>query len=130
MRVQSGSLDLSCPDPITMATVRKTSAPAARNKASSRLVPATPESLAKNRKRLAKAFPRPLDKKLKEVERVREKFSLPAGEYAQLVALKERLAAQGASVKKSELLRAGLLLLAALDDSELQAALARLAPTA
>ncbi len=109
-----------------MATVRKTSAPAARKKASSRLVPATPEAAAKNRKRLAKAFPRPLDKKLKEAERVREKFSLPADEYAQLAALKERLAAQGVAVKKSELLRAGLMQLVALDDGELSAALAKL----
>jgi hypothetical protein len=93
-------------------------------------VPATPESLAKNRKRLAKAFPRPLDKKLREVDRVREKFTLLADEYAQLAGIKQRLAAQGVSVKKSELLRAGLLLLAELDDSELQAALARLAPIA
>lgn len=80
--------------------------------------------MAKKRKRLAKAFPRPLDKKLKEVEQVREKFTLLADESAQLVALKQRLAVQGVSVKKSELLRAGLLLVAALDDSELQAALA------
>ena len=113
-----------------MATVKKTLSPVAKNNASSKLVPAAPEPLAKNRKRLAKAFPRPLDKKLKEVERVREKFTLLADEYARLAALKQRLAAQGASVKKSELLRAGLLLLAELDDSELQAALARLAPTA
>lgn len=113
-----------------MATVKKTLSPVAKNNASSKLVPAAPEPLAKNRKRLAKAFPRPLDKKLKEVERVREKFTLLADEYAQLAALKQRLAAQGASVKKSELLRAGLLLLAELDDSELRAALDRLAPTA
>lgn len=113
-----------------MATVKKTLSPVAKNNASSKLVPAAPEPLAKNRKRLAKAFPRPLDKKLKEVERVREKFTLLADEYAQLAVLKQRLAVQGVSVKKSELLRAGLLLLAALDDSELQAALARLAPTA
>ena len=49
-----------------------------------------------------------------------------ADEQAQLVELKQRLAAQGTPVKKSELLRAGLQLLAALDDDELQAALAKL----
>jgi hypothetical protein len=122
-------LDLSCPDPITMATVTKRSVVVARRKTSSKLVPAAPEALAKNRKRLAKAFPRPLDKKLKESERVREKFSLPADEYAQLAALKQRLAAQGVAVKKSELLRTGLLLLAELDDGELTVALARLPAT-
>ena len=109
-----------------MATVTKRSVAVARRKTSSKLVPAAPEALAKNRKRLAKAFPRPLDKKLKESERGREKLTLLAEEYAQLVELKQRLAAQGVSVKKSELLRAGLLLLASLEDGELQAALARL----
>lgn len=109
-----------------MATVKKTVSPTAKRIASSKLVPATPESLAKKRTRLAKVFPRPLDKKLREIELVREKFSLLADEQAQLVELKQRLAAQGTPVKKSELLRAGLQLLAALDDDELQAALAKL----
>lgn len=112
-----------------MATVKKTGAPAAKKSASSKLVPAAPEPLAKKRKRLAKAFPRPLDKKLKDVERVREKFTLLAEEYALLAALKQRLAVQGVSVKKSELLRAGLLLLVSLDDGALQAALAKLPAT-
>ena len=109
-----------------MATVKKAASPAPKKIPSGKLVPAAPERLAKKRKRLAKAFPRPLDKKLRDAERVREKFSLLADEYAQLVALKQRLAAQGVSVKKGELLRAGLLLLTTLDDGELQAALARL----
>ena len=110
-----------------MATVKKAVSPVSKKVAPSKLVPATPESLAKKRMRLAKVFPRPLDKKLREIELVREKVSLLADEHAQLVELKQRLAAQGNRVKKSELLRAGLQLLAALDDGELQAALARLA---
>ena len=109
-----------------MVTVKKAVSPPAKTNASNKLVPAAPESLAKKRLRLAKIFPRPLDKKLREIELVREKFSLLADEQAQLVELKQRLAAQGTPVKKSELLRAGLQLLAALDDDELQAALAKL----
>ena len=112
-----------------MAIVKKTVASAARKSASSKLVPAAPEALAKKRTRLAKVFPRPLDKKLKEVERVREKFTLPADEYAQLAALKQRLAVHGVAVKKSELLRAGLQMLVSLDDSALQATLAKLPAT-
>lgn len=112
-----------------MATVKKAGSPAREKTASGKLVPAAPESLAKKRKRLAKAFPRPLDKKFREVELVREKVSLLVDEHLQLVELKQRLAAQGASVKKSELLRAGLRLLAALDDGELQAVLAKLPAT-
>ena len=109
-----------------MATVKKAGSPARERTASGKLVPAAPEPLAKKRKRLAKAFPRPLDRKFKEVELVREKVFLLADEHALLLELKQRLAAQGTSVKKGELLRAGLQLLAALDDDELQALLARL----
>ena len=111
-----------------MATVKKTRA--VHNNASSKLVPAAPESsgvsVVKKRKRLAKVFSRPLDKKLREIEIVRVKFSLLADEYVQLAELKQRLVAQGARVKKSELLRAGLSLLATLDDGEFKAALAKL----
>ena len=109
-----------------MATVKRAVSPASKRVSESKLVPASPESLAKKRMRLAKVFPRPLDKKLREVELVREKFSLLADEHTQLVELKQHLAALGISVKKSELLRAGLQLLVALDDDELQAALAKL----
>ena len=114
----------------TMLTVKKSGSSVPGKIASSKLVPAAPERLAKKRKRLAKAFPRPLDKKLRDAERVREAFLLPADEHAQLVALKRRLAAQGVRVKKGELLRAGLQLLDTLDDGDLQAALARLAASA
>lgn len=93
-----------------------------------KLVPAAPEraNVAKKRKRLAKAFRRPLDKQLRKQQTVREKFALPASEYEQLLDLKARLAEKGSPVKKSELVRAGLMLLAALDDDELTAVLTRL----
>jgi len=87
-----------------------------------KLVPSAPEpvrSAPKKRKRLAKAFKRPLDKALK-VERVpRERYALSQDDSAQLVELKQRLLLVGLDVKKSELLRAGLLLLSALDDADL-----------
>ena len=112
-----------------MFTVKKAGVCVLSKTSSSKLAPAAPElsggSTAKKRKRLAKVFPRPLDKKLKKVELVREKFSLREDEHAQLVDLKQRLAAQGVSVKKGELLRAGLLLLATLDDNDLNGALAK-----
>ena len=73
----------------------------------------------KKRKRLAKAFKRPLDKKLKNERMVRDSFALSEDDYAQLVELKHRLMIQGLNVKKSEVVRAGLLLLTALDDADL-----------
>ena len=117
-----------------MATLKKkgdpvANAPAAKKK----LVPATPElnaPQAKKRKRLAKAFPRPLDKALRSVTLVRDKYTLSEDEYAQLLDMKERLAAQGVPVKKGELLRAGLLLLAGLEEGDLKTLLATLPPLA
>lgn len=48
---------------------------------------------------------------------VRDSFTIPKAEYAVLQALKERAIQSGHAVKKSELLRAGLQVLAALPDA-------------
>lgn len=87
-----------------------------------KLVPASPEAVRsgpKKRKRLAKAFKRPLDKELKNESVVREKIALSKEGYEQVLELKHRLMIQGLSVKKSELVRAGLVLLDALDAADL-----------
>jgi hypothetical protein len=92
------------------------------------LVPGLPEqkkTAGDKRKRLSKAFLRPLDKKLKRSAVVRDCFSFPDVEYAHLVALKKRLLAEGIEIKKSELLRAGLALLVSLDEAELRTLLAK-----
>lgn len=118
-----------------MATTKKpTSTPRAQaprpgNSGGAKLVPASPESTgnaAKKRKRLAKAFPRPLDKKLRKQLVVREKYSIPALEYDQLLELRTRLAGLGVTVKKSEIVRAGLVQLSVLDDEALKALLEKL----
>lgn len=56
---------------------------------------------------------------------VRDSFAMPEKEYACLPELKKRLAGLGREVKKSELLRAGVALLAALGDDELLAVMGR-----
>ena len=82
---------------------------------------------SKKKRRLAKAFPLPLEKARKSLkEGVREKFSLTAGELAWLVETKERLTSTNAPVKKSMLVRAGLTLVRDLDDEQLKALLANL----
>lgn len=53
------------------------------------------------------------------------RYKLPDDEYAQLTALKQRLETLGSRVKRSELLRAGLLLLVAMNDEQLKKAVAR-----
>ncbi|MDR1368096.1 MAG: hypothetical protein LBJ76_05200 [Candidatus Accumulibacter sp.] len=75
---------------------------------------------SRKRRRLSKAFPRPLDKKIRGSGMVRDTFIFPETEYQCLVEIKERLLIGGIKVKKSELLRAGFALLFALDDEKLK----------
>lgn len=59
---------------------------------------------------------------------VRDSFTMPEGDFALIATLKARLLAAKRETKKSELLRAGLHALAALDSANLLAALNDLAP--
>jgi len=63
--------------------------------------------------------------KVKKPKLVRDSYAMPEAEYARIGELKKRLAALGTEAKKSELLRAGIALLAALSDTELGAAMGR-----
>lgn len=92
------------------------------------LIPGTPEAKKSGnnqRKRLSKAFSRPLDKKIKKAMLVRDRFVFPESEYMQLAEMKKRLSEQGMDAKKSVLLRAGFMLLSALDEDELKEILSR-----
>jgi hypothetical protein len=62
------------------------------------------------------------DKKHKpeKVKMERDSFTMPKDEYALLTQLKMRLNAMGHPVKKSELLRAGVKLLASMNDASLK----------
>lgn len=55
--------------------------------------------------------------KVKKTKLVRDSFTIPELEYAQLAALKQRCMAAGVAVKKSELLRAGLQALALMPEA-------------
>ncbi len=55
---------------------------------------------------------------------VRDSFTIPKNEFAAIDALKTRAIALGTSVKKSELLRAGLMALQSLGDAAYKAAIA------
>lgn len=59
--------------------------------------------------------------KAKKVKLVRDSFCMPREEYAEIEALKQRLLTLSKAVKKSELLRAGVLALARADDASLLA---------
>nr|WP_284413612.1 hypothetical protein [Acidovorax sp. SUPP3334] len=63
------------------------------------------------------------DAKAKKPKLVRDSFTIPKDEYAAIEALKLRSGQLGTTAKKSELLRAGLKLLSALDNDALAKAL-------
>ncbi|AXS81556.1 hypothetical protein HYN24_13215 [Dechloromonas sp. HYN0024] len=63
--------------------------------------------------------------KAKKVKLVRDSYAMPETEYARIGELKKRLVGLGSEAKKSELLRAGIALLAALNDAELKAVMGR-----
>lgn len=63
-------------------------------------------------------------KKPEKIKMERDSFTIPKEEYAQIANLKKRLEVLGKPAKKSELLRAGLKLLANMDDTMLQASMA------
>jgi hypothetical protein len=61
--------------------------------------------------------------KVKKPKLVRDSFTIPKDEYVVIEALKTRAGKLGQSVKKSELLRAGVKALAAMSDIQFKAAL-------
>ena len=62
------------------------------------------------------------------IKLVRDGFTMPEADYALITELKHRLHSVSREAKKSELLRAGLQVLAQLDATALAAALDRLQP--
>ncbi|AVS74565.1 hypothetical protein [Paracidovorax cattleyae] len=71
----------------------------------------------------ARQAPAARETKAKKPKLVRDSFTIPKEEYAAIEGLKQRLALQGRPAKKSELLRAGLVLLASLSDAALAKAM-------
>ena len=62
--------------------------------------------------------------KPKKPKLVRDSFTIPKSEFIVLQELKQRAGKAGSAVKKSEILRAGIKALAAMNDAALAAALA------
>ena len=68
----------------------------------------------------------PKKDKSEKVKMERDSFTMPKDEYAQIALLKARLTSMGQPAKKSELLRAGIKLLAAMSDNTLKTTLAKI----
>jgi hypothetical protein len=97
--------------------------------------PAAPKPTAKPvvvTKPIAKLTPKITAKKVEKktksekVKMERDSFTMPKDEYAQIAVLKTRLSKLGQPAKKSELLRAGIKLLAAMSDNTLKMTLAKI----
>lgn len=72
--------------------------------------------------------PKKTDEKAKKSKLVRDSFTMPKVEYVQIETLKARALKASHAVKKSELLRAGLAALSAMNDAALLASLKAVAP--
>ena len=62
----------------------------------------------------------------KKNKRIRDSYSIPESEHKQISVLKKRCLDQGRLAKKSEILRAGILVLAQMDDAGLLAVMERI----
>jgi DNA-binding transcriptional regulator YiaG len=107
---------------IAKKVIAKNPATGARKAASgSRASKATPATKS------AKVVQSLKKEKPEKIKMVRDSFSLPEGDYAKLIDLKKKCIAAGVHVKKSELMRLGLLQLSKLGNTALITSAKRIA---
>lgn len=111
--------------PATAATPAASTATKPAKKAEAKKAPAAPKPVAPKAPKVAAPAAAKVtkDAKAKKPKLVRDSFTIPKDEYAVIEALKQRATTLAQPVKKSELLRAGLKVLADLSDSALRSAL-------
>ncbi len=109
------------------ATVKKATPLKAKRSAPSRVTKAAaPDKAAqkatptKAKNKIEALAPAAKDKKVKVV---RDSFTIPKNEFVQLAEMKKKAMGLGIEIKKSELLRAGLMMLSAATDSAFKKAL-------
>ena len=90
-----------------------------------RAVPAPELPQSKKPAKVAKPEKAAKPPKPKKIKLVRDSYAMPENEYAAFSALKKRLSVLGNEFKKSELLRAGIATLTALNDAELVTVMGR-----
>jgi len=108
--------------PATAATAKKPVARAAATRKSPPVKKAAnePEPLVAKTTKAGKPV------KAKKAKLIRDSFTMPESEYAQIAGLKKRCLVAGVSAKKSEILRAAVANLAKLSDASVVSALRRL----
>ncbi len=105
--------------PIAKSTTAKSTPAKTVITKSTAVKPATKTTVAKNKTVIKEGKDKPRKAKME-----RDSFTMPKDEYAQITLMKARLLALGQPTKKSELLRAGIKLLAAMSDNTLKTTLA------
>ena len=107
----------------------KTAAPvaAAKKPAPAKTAPLMKKTAAKTTPVATKKTAASKPVKVKKPKLLRDSYTMPEGEYAEISALKKRCLKAGVSAKKSEILRAAIANLTKLSDSSLLAAIQRLA---
>ncbi|QJW85803.1 hypothetical protein HK414_12575 [Ramlibacter terrae] len=106
----------------TTSTRARKPAPAAKKAAAPVPAPKAPKAKKKSAAPAVEAKA-PRGEKEKKPKLVRDSFTIPKAEYAVLDELKQRAARLGQPAKKSELLRAGVMALAAMRDAAFPAQL-------
>ena len=104
------------------ATAGGASKPSRAKSKASATAPATAPASKRERDTVVKGK----DKRTKKDKVVRDSFTMPKADYERIAALKKRCLEAGISVKKSELLRAGLQMLESSSAKRLVAAIAAL----
>jgi hypothetical protein len=93
-------------------------APVKKVKASAKKVPAEKAKVTAS----AAPLQEEKQKRVKKEKVIRDSFTMPESDYARLATLKQKCASAGVAIKKSELLRAGLIMLESASDKNLLAA--------
>jgi hypothetical protein len=115
--------------PVKKAVAPKAVAVKTTSSATASKKPVAVKKVAATKAPLVKASPvkAPIAKapKAPKLKMERDSFTMPKTEYAQFAVLKDRLVKLGQPAKKSELLRAGIMQLAAMTDAALKAAMTK-----
>jgi hypothetical protein len=115
----SAAVQPSATTPVKKAAAPKAVAVKATSSATASKKPVAVKKVAATKAPLVKVPKAP------KLKMERDSFTMPKTEYAQFAVLKDRLVKLGQPAKKSELLRAGIMQLAAMTDAALKAAMAK-----
>lgn len=107
------------------AVTKPVAAKTATKTTSVKAVAAKTSKVAAVKKAAAPKATKVIKEKTPKLKMERDSFTMPKIEYAQFDVLKERLQKLGQPAKKSELLRAGIMQLAAMTDAALKAAMSK-----